>query len=148
MAEIVRDEDWAVEFVPGSWAEGLERLQRQEIDLMVSVAYSPERGERMNYTYESVAELWGQVFVRPEGKSVNISDLNGQRVGVMRRDISGDNFIRTAGQMEVLCRNVEYGVTCSSYLSECRLDGIAPTEYHLGGAISVRVFQKPRRKDA
>jgi len=108
LREIVRDEDWAVEFVPGSWAEGLERLQRQEIDLMVSVAYTPERGEAMDFTYESVAELWGQVFVRPEGRSQNISDLAGHRVGVMRRDISGDNFIKTAAQMDVLCAIVEF----------------------------------------
>jgi len=108
LREIVRDEDWKVAFVAGSWAEGLERLQRQEIDLMLSVAYSPERGEIMDYTYESVAELWGQVFVRPEERSKNISDLAGQRVGVMRKDISGSNFIKTAEQLDVLCQIVEY----------------------------------------
>ncbi|MBV5317875.1 MAG: PAS domain S-box protein [Desulfobulbaceae bacterium] len=108
LREIVRDEDWKVTFVPGSWAEGLERLQRQEIDLMLSVAYSPERSERMDYTYESVAELWGQVFVKPEGQSKNITDLAGQRVGVMRQDISGSNFIKTATQFDVLCEIVEF----------------------------------------
>lgn len=108
LREIVRDESWQVEFVPGSWAEGLERLQRQEIDLMLSVAYSPERSKIMDYTYESVAELWGQVFVRPEGKATNISDLAGQRVGIMRKDISGSNFIKTAEQLNILCQIVEY----------------------------------------
>ncbi len=108
LREIVRNEDWEIEFVGGSWAEGLDRLQRQEIDLMLSVAYSPERGEIMDYTYESVAELWGQVFVRPEGKSKNISDLAGQRVGIMRKDISGSNFIKTIEQFDVLCEIVEF----------------------------------------
>ncbi len=108
LREIVRDEDWQVEFVAGSWAEGLERLQSEDIDLMLSVAYSPERGQSMDYTYESVAELWGQVFVRPEEKSKNISDLAGQRVGIMRKDISGSNFIKTTEQLDVLCEIVEF----------------------------------------
>jgi ABC-type amino acid transport substrate-binding protein len=108
LREIVRDEDWTVKFVPGSWAEGLERLQREEIDLMLSVAYSAERGTIMDYTYESVAELWGQVFVRPEGGSKNITDLAGQRVGVMRQDISGSNFIQTAERLDVRCDIIEF----------------------------------------
>ena len=108
LREIIKDEAWKVEFVAGSWAEGLERLQSEDIDLMLSVAYSPERGQVMDYTYESVAELWGQVFVRPEGKSKNISDLAGLRVGIMRKDISGSNFIKTTEQLDVLCEIVEF----------------------------------------
>ncbi len=54
LREIVRGEDWKVEFVAGSWAEGLERLQSEDIDLMLSVAYSPERDQIIDDTYESV----------------------------------------------------------------------------------------------
>jgi len=107
LREITRDEDWQVTFVPGTWAEGLERLQRQEIDLMLSVARTPEREKIMDFTQESVAELWGQIFVRPEGKPKNISDLHGERVAIMRRDISGDNFIKTAEQLGIRCEIVE-----------------------------------------
>lgn len=107
LREMVRDEQWNVEFVQGSWAECLDRLQRQDIDLMVSVAYSPERAELMDFTYESVAELWGQVFVRPEGKAININDLEGSKVAVMRRDISGLNFLKTAKTFNVNCEIIE-----------------------------------------
>jgi PAS domain S-box-containing protein len=107
LREMTRDEDCQVTFVPGSWAEGLERLQRQEIDLMLSVARTPEREKTMDFTQESVAELWGQVFVRPEGNPKNISDLHGARVAVMRGDISGDNFIKTAEQLSIRCEIVE-----------------------------------------
>ncbi len=50
LRKIVKDEKWTVEFVPGSWAEGLERLQKGEIDLILSVAYSRERAESMDFT--------------------------------------------------------------------------------------------------
>jgi PAS domain S-box-containing protein len=107
LREIVKDEDWSIRFIPGSWAEGLQRLQNQEIDLMISVAYSDERSKSMDFTYESVAELWGQVFLRPEMHSQNITDLAGKRVAVMRKDISGINFIKTADQVNVRCVIVE-----------------------------------------
>jgi PAS domain S-box-containing protein len=107
LREIVKDEDWSIRFIAGTWAEGLQRLQNQEIDLLVSVAYSDERSKTMDFTYESVAELWGQVFLRPEMHSQNISDLAGKRVAVMRKDISGANFIKTADQVNVQCVIVE-----------------------------------------
>ncbi len=108
LREIVKDESWAVAFVPGSWAEGLERLQSGEIDLMLSVAYSPERAEIMDFNYESVAELWGQVFVNPQGKSKNINDLDGRKVAVMRKDITASNFIMTTEKLGVRCEIVEF----------------------------------------
>jgi PAS domain S-box-containing protein len=134
LREIVRDEKWSVKFVPGSWAEGLERLQKGEIDLMLSVAYSPERAEIMDYSYESVAELWGQVFFRPGQKSKNINDLAGSRVAVMRKDISGANFIKTAEKFGVRCQIVE----CASHgevfaaVQQGRADaGVAPQHFGL-----------------
>jgi PAS domain S-box-containing protein len=134
LRKIVSDGNWQVVFVPGSWAEGLERLQKQEIDLMLSVAYTPERAEIMDFSYESVAELWGQVFVRPEGRSYNISDLAGRRVAVMRRDISGSNFIATAKKLGVQCEIVEYASHADVFaaVQGRRADaGVAPQHFGL-----------------
>lgn len=134
LREIVRDEKWSVKFVPGNWAEGLERLQKGEIDLMLSVAYSPERAEIMDYSYESVAELWGQVFLPPDQKSKNINDLACSRVAVMRKDISGANFIKTAEKFGVRCQIVE----CANHgevfaaVQQGRADaGVAPQHFGL-----------------
>ena len=134
LREIVRDEDWKIEFVPGSWAENLDRLQKQEIDLMMSVAYSPERAESMDYTYESVVELWGQVFVRPEGKSYNINNLSGLRVAVMRKDISGINFIKTAESLGVFCEIREFNTHAEVFaaVKNNKADaGVAPQHFGL-----------------
>ncbi len=108
LKEISRGQKWTPEFVPVTWVEGLERLQKEEIDLMVSVAYSPERAEVMDYNHESVLELWGQVFLRPDGKVKNMNDLAGHRVGVMRKDINGSNFIKTAQSLGVQCEIIEF----------------------------------------
>ena len=134
LREIVKDKDWSISFVSGSWAEGLERLQNQEIDLMVSVAYSAERNERMDFTYESVAELWGQVFLRPDKKSQNISDLSGQRVAVMRKDISGINFIETSEQLGIQCNIIELATHADVFAAVQKGDaeaGVAPQHFGL-----------------
>ncbi|MBE0576452.1 MAG: transporter substrate-binding domain-containing protein [Desulfuromonadales bacterium] len=108
LREIAREAHWELEFVPGSWNEGLERLQSGAIDLIMSVAYSQNRAEIMDFTHESVMELWGQVYIRPEGIINNISDLAGRRVGVMRKDINGTNFRATAREFNVQCDIFEF----------------------------------------
>lgn len=134
LREITRDEQWKIEFVPGSWAESLDRLQKQQIDLLVSVAHSPERAELMDYAYESVVELWGQIFVRPEGKSYNINDLSGRKVAVMREDISGNNFIETAEKFGVLVE-IQYFATHAEVFAAVQnkeVDaGVAPQHFGL-----------------
>lgn len=107
LREIAREEDWQLQFVPGNWSEGLERLQNGDIDIILSVAYSQSRAEVMDFNHESVMELWGQVFVRPDDDSHNISDLAGHRVAVMRKDINGLNFIATTEEFGIKCEIVE-----------------------------------------
>jgi len=109
LREITSEEEWSVTYVEGSWAQGLERLENEEIDLMISIAYTEERDKTLDYNIESVAELWGQVFIRPEDKSININDLQGVTVGVISRDINGQNFITTAASMGIECDIIEYG---------------------------------------
>ncbi|MCB2180857.1 MAG: transporter substrate-binding domain-containing protein [Desulfobulbaceae bacterium] len=106
--EIAREEEWTVEFVPGSWAEGLSRLQSEEIDLMTTIAYSPERAEKMDFSHEPVTDIWGQIFTQP-GKNINtILDLNGRHVAIMSQDINGQNFIKTAEKFGVVCKTIEF----------------------------------------
>lgn len=132
--EIVRSENWKVKFIPGSWSEGLERLEKQEIDLMVSVAYSPERAEIMDYNSESVVELWGQVFLRSGEKVHNIDDLSGHRIAVMHKDISGINFIKTAERFDVHCEIVTFSTHKEVFaaLQKGEVDaGVAPQHFGL-----------------
>lgn len=107
LQEIVSEEQWTVKYVPGTWAEGLASLQNGDIDLMMSVAYSTERTKIMDYSHESVAELWGQVFIPPGSEVRNISDLNNRKVAVMRGDINAKNFKETASKFGITCDLIE-----------------------------------------
>lgn len=108
LRDVISNEDRQIKFVYGTWAEGLERLERGEIDLMPSVAYSPERDQVLDYCREPVAELWGQVFITPESPIKNITDCDHRRIAVMKKDISAQNFIRTAESFGAQSIIVEY----------------------------------------
>ena len=134
LREITKDEEWTVKFVEGSWAQCLEWLENEKIDLMISVAYTEERDEVMDYNYESVLEIWGQVFLLPENKSININDLHGQKIGIMSKDISGANFINTAKSLNIESQIIEYATHGDVFEAVQKgeiLGGVAPQHYGL-----------------
>ena len=46
---IAKQEDWDLEYVTGTWIEGLDRLDRGEIDLMPDVAFTAERDKKFPF---------------------------------------------------------------------------------------------------
>jgi ABC-type amino acid transport substrate-binding protein/signal transduction histidine kinase/CheY-like chemotaxis protein len=84
---IAYQEGWQLEYVFGTWSQCLERLQHNEIDIMVDVAYSEERAKRFDFSQQSVFLNWGTVYART-GLSVNsLLDLQGKTVAVMKKSI-------------------------------------------------------------
>jgi hypothetical protein len=47
---IAEEGSWDLQYVPGSWGEGLERLERGEIDLMPDVAYTSDRAKSFAFS--------------------------------------------------------------------------------------------------
>jgi PAS domain S-box-containing protein len=98
---------WEPDFVPVTWAEGLDGLQKETIDLMMAVTYTPERAKVLDYSKESVIDVWGQVFVRPDSGIESAIDLEGLRVGIMKSDVHGLNFIKLTEAFGIECDLVE-----------------------------------------
>ncbi|MDF7798931.1 PAS domain S-box protein [Pontiellaceae bacterium B1224] len=108
LREIAKEQQhWEPEFVPVNWAEGLAGLQSESIDLMMSVTYTAERAELMDYSSEAVLDVWGQVFIRPDSGIESVIDLEGRRVGVMKADVHGKNFIKLTDAFGISCTLVE-----------------------------------------
>ncbi len=106
LRKIAQEEDWEIEFVPGSWVEGLKRLRTGEIDLMTSIAYTRERDKHMDFSSENVLMMWGQVYVKPDSGVQNILDLKGQKVAILKDGINGINFRKLCRDFEVNCQFV------------------------------------------
>lgn len=137
LKKIAELEGWQPVFIHGSWGEGIDRLEANEIDLMINVAYSEDRAKKLDYNYEPTLQLWGQVFIRPNSNIKLITDLAGKRVGIQRRGINGQNFIKTAKDLGIHCEIVTYENLVEVFEAVQRGDviaGVSPQHYGLRNA--------------
>ncbi len=104
---IASKEGWQIEYVPGYWVEGLERLERAEIDLLLGIEYSRERNTVFDFTYETSLSDWGVVYT-PKGSELNqIVDLDNKKIAVVHDDIHYTNLVKLAEYFKLNCRFVE-----------------------------------------
>lgn len=89
---IAAREGWHIEYVPGSWSEGLARLEAGEIDLMPDVARSAERELRLAFHDEPVLSSWHQVYTAPGSSIRSLPDLGNRRIAVLDASVQMDNL--------------------------------------------------------
>ena len=85
--EIARIERWEIEYVFGTWVENLERLQKEDIDLLLDVAYSEERD--IDYSLNSIFVIddWLEAFTHKSSPINSIYELQGKNVAVIKGSI-------------------------------------------------------------
>lgn len=91
---IARKEGWELRYVSGTWAEGLERLAKGDIDLMTDVAYTSEREKIFSFHKTPVLSVWSQVYAAKGSGIQSILDLNGKRVAALENTIQLETFTR------------------------------------------------------
>ncbi|MES2786365.1 MAG: transporter substrate-binding domain-containing protein [Pseudomonadota bacterium] len=90
---IASKEGWTLQYVPGTFGEGLTRLAAGEIDLMPDVALTSEREGSFAFGREAVLSSWNQVYARRGSGIRSIVDLDGKRVAVVEGSMQQD-YIR------------------------------------------------------
>ncbi len=109
--EIAKEENWKIEWITGTWEEGLTRLATGAIDIMPDVAFSLKRAEQFEFSDEPVFVNWGTLYTRPGIKVFAIPDLAGKRIAVMRGSIhtDGNEGIREqVKKFNVACTFIEF----------------------------------------
>lgn len=91
---IAKIEGWNLRYVSGTWAEGLERLAKGEIDLMPDVAYTTDREKIYSFHEVPVLSSWSQVYAPKDSNIQSILDLNGKRIAVLEYSIQQKTFER------------------------------------------------------
>lgn len=101
--EIARRENWKIDYVYGTWAENIRRLEGNDIDILVDVSYSQERAERFTLNRIFVLESWLEVFSRREVHIGSIPDLQSKKIAVLKGSVQEKYLrdeIRTAFPIE------------------------------------------------
>jgi PAS domain S-box-containing protein len=93
---VARAEGWKLGYVSGTWSEGLDRLQRGEIDLMPDVAQTADREEIYDFHQVPVLSSWFQVYARKNSGIRTILDLAEKRIVVLERSVQQEAFTRLA----------------------------------------------------
>ena len=90
--DIAKKEGWTLEFVNGTWTQGLERLENHEIDIMVDVAYSEDRAMLYDFNQVALIENWGTLYTIPGVSVTTFRDLDGLTVAVINNSIHYDGL--------------------------------------------------------
>ncbi len=72
-------EGWSLKMVPGSWTEGLERLNSGEVDLLLAVPFADQLFGRLDFNNETFLANWGQLYVA-DARLQSIPDLDDKTI--------------------------------------------------------------------
>jgi len=98
---VAEREGWVIEYVRGTWPEGLDRLAAGKIDLMPDVAYSRQRETIFAFHREPVLSDWFQVYARRGSGIRSLLDLSGKRVAVLQRSVQQEAFEQSSAGFDV-----------------------------------------------
>ncbi|MCF7919305.1 MAG: transporter substrate-binding domain-containing protein [Candidatus Cloacimonetes bacterium] len=107
---IADKEDWDIEWVPGTWTQCLQRLENNEINVMVDVGLTPERQTKFTFSNETVLLSWTRLYRKSEARIDIILDLDGKTVGGLKGsfDLDGPEGLKAVTRkFELNCRIIE-----------------------------------------
>lgn len=104
---IARQESWKLEYLPGTWAENMTRLESGEIDLLVNIASSEERARKFDFTQQHLFLDWGMIYRRKGSKIDTIFDLENKRVAVLKGSFYAGELKKLLDQFSITVEFVE-----------------------------------------
>lgn len=107
LKHVAVNEDWSLSYVHGTWQEGLDRLEKGEIDLLLCFGYSEERALNYDFTPESLFTDWGVVYRKRDRQINTIMDMEGKTVAVLKESIYSAGFQQLASQFNINVKIIE-----------------------------------------
>ena len=100
LQHISDQEGWTLDYIKGTWSEGLSGLQDGTIDLLVAIAVTSQRDALFDFPKEAALSNWGQLYT--QDKTIqSVMDLMDRRVAGLKDDIYTHKFQNLLLQFEV-----------------------------------------------
>ncbi|MEH0019201.1 MAG: PAS domain S-box protein [Desulfobacter sp.] len=100
-------EGWNIAYVHGSFEECLSRLSAGQIDIACAVAFTPDRAGKVSFGREPVLINWGEVYRSAQTPVLDLTDLEGKRVALLKKDIYNTAFREFIKGFGITCEFVE-----------------------------------------
>jgi PAS domain S-box-containing protein len=107
LADLAQRENIRFEYVYGSWNEGLERIQSGEVDVLTSVAVTPDRAQFLDFAATPLLTVWGELYAPLASEIDGIRGVQGKRIAVMRGDFNARHFMELVKKFDISCEFVE-----------------------------------------
>lgn len=146
---IADKEGWKIDWIHGTWAECLDRLQNNTIDIMPDVGYTTERDVIFDFSHEYVYVSWSRAFSREGIQIQSILDLEGKNVAVMDGSINyeGPDGIKTLTQaFNIHCTFIPLDsyIEVFEWLDKKQADvGVVSKDFAYNNAANYQVVETP-----
>lgn len=81
---IAENENWELEWIHGDWSKCMERLENNEIDIMMDVGLTPARQEKFLFSNETVLLSWSRLYTKKGINLDSIMDLEGKKIAGLK----------------------------------------------------------------
>jgi len=108
LAAIAKEHNWKIDYVYGSWDEIYKKLLSGEIDLLPDIWHLPQREAKLDFSQESVLNVWGQVFTSEDFEIKQMTDLKDQKIGVIPNEATSIAFKKFISNFNFNAVFIEY----------------------------------------
>lgn len=102
LEHIARTEGWSLTYVPGSFQQGISRLQDGNLDLMVCLARTEERVRVIQFPTEPVIHSWSEVYASEASKIRKLVDVVSKRVAVVGGSKQQELLLKLTSEFRVV----------------------------------------------
>jgi len=86
---IAEKENWKIEYIRGTWSDGLDHLINKEIAIMPDVAFTEKRNKLYAFSEAPVLMSWTRVYVNKEKTKIqSIRDLKNKKIAALKGSVN------------------------------------------------------------
>ncbi len=108
---IAAKENWTLEYVQGSWTQGLDRLKNRKIDILPDIAYTAKRSMIYDFSEATVLLSWSRLYINQNNHEIaSISDLKNKTIAAPKESVNLDGpggIKEIASQFDLKCTFME-----------------------------------------